>query len=188
MGSNGSIHFFSTDEALIEGLITAYSAPSSMLNADASHNGRGTPMIIKSERFISVYDGSFAVYGDMYAEAALLSSAVGKPAMCLTNGNDEVIGIFAQDGNKIVTEGLFIDGEWHYDLDAALFLDKIALPYEKEEFAVLLETDDSSALVESFQAMTGLAFVWSEVDIYCLDKERSAGNVDIYKQIRPFDF
>ena len=65
MGSNGSIHFFSTDEVLIESLITAYSAPNSMLNADARHNGRGTPMIIKSERFISVYDGSFAVCGDI---------------------------------------------------------------------------------------------------------------------------
>ena len=184
MGSQGSIHFYVQDKSVVEMLLAVYANPESKLHKDPTHNGWYAPLIVISDCFISIYDGSFAVCGDMYREATLFSNAVGKPAMCFVNANDDVIEIFAQSGDVCITRGLFADEDWEVEIDIELFRESLMLPYCKDKLENLTVVGDAIALVEGFEAMTGLAFTLRNLDEKCLVKECTFEGVDVYRQAK----
>jgi len=153
MGSSGSLHFFCTTHEVIEILVKEYSNPNSVLNEDPTHNRQGKPMIIISDCFTSVYDGSFAVYGDLFREAMLFSNLANMPVMGVTEANDEMVGLFVVLGEKIVTEALYFNGEWIDELDIALFIETMGMPYLYHEIESLLFFENIEDFIEKLHML-----------------------------------
>ena len=168
MGSRGSLHFKNTDtEKIVRALVEAYADEKNKLNREVTHNNWGKPFILISKTFVSVYDGSFASYGDMNSEGKLLSQCVGQPVLGFNNINDDMMCLSVYAGQEEVTGATFAEGEWWDTIDLAALMDTMQLEYTAEDWEPVFseELEQSDEMLEAFEKLTGQTYIAAQSEV-----------------------
>lgn len=192
--SKGSIHFRNlAQESMLAQIVAEYNKADSTINHDRTHKGRGKPLVVVSEEWISLYDGSFGAGGDLQ-EGLALCGMLSAQAMGIVNVNDELADIMLFKGDRIVLEEHIDAGGWLVKGDLQAFVKAIDMPYTLEDIEELFDVADNKAFLEKFHRLTNCPFFIYMSACLRLQAEgylalmEETPEINIYRKLKPFEW
>jgi hypothetical protein len=179
-------------------ILAEYANKDSILNYDLTHNGCGKPIIIIEDRHISIYDGMFGVFGEMYTDAKFISKITGCHVMAVSNVCNDSGGVFIVYDDNIIMEATNDFGEWVSNIDAARFIETMHLSCTANQLNDLFKKnfdehyDLSDFILELEKALNYPHAVLSSNDkrfsalLTYLELFKIGHFVDVYRKTRPF--
>lgn len=192
MGSKGSLHFRNVDqEETVQMILKEYAEAKSPLNSDETHNGHGKPMIVISENWVSVYDGGFAICGDL-SEGRYLTTKVPGTALGIANANDDIVTIYVmKEGKDLFSAAVEIIG-WLDEVDIQRFQQTLQPPYQEKELEALFAAEDDIMFLERFHKLTDCPFYmdyqWLAQPEEYLELIEETENINVYSKLKPFQW
>lgn len=192
MGSKGSVHIQNKEqEKIVEFLLAEYNKENSWINHDKTHNGHGKPMIIIGKDWISIYDGSFGISGDLQ-QGQDLTKMLGVAAMGIVNLNDDIVGIMLMDNGQIVFDADIDFEGWMDETSPEEFRTPLELPYSEDDITDLFEAEDNMEFLEKFHQLTNCPFYmdyeWLSQPEEYLELIEETENLNVYRKLKPFQW
>ncbi len=196
MGSIGSAHIKNErEEEILKVLLSEYNREDSLLNADESHNDHGKPMVVVSQEWVSLYDGSLADGGDLYPFMHLTKQISG-PILGVVNANDDIASLSVlKDGETVFEAEIDYDG-WidEEEIDQNQLVQLLEGRYSAEEISRLFaeEVEDVLDFLEEFHRLTDCPFYmdyeWLSQPEEYLELIEETENINIYRKLKPFQW
>ncbi len=195
MGSKGSIHIKNNQQDALKVLLDEYALEDSLMNIDKSHNGHGKPMIIVSDEWLSLYDGSLADGGDFHPFLYLTEQIAG-PILGIVNANDDIASISVLKDGETVFDASIDDDGWldEEEIDQAQLVQQLEGKYSHEEISRLFSEEVEGVLdfLEEFHKLTDCPFYmdyeWLAQPKEYLELIEETENINVYRKLKPFQW